>query len=64
MTYTILNVTNGSAMEMVFESDQQLERWLELNPNFKNLGRVDYELPTRHVRMKNKNKEDFAGWSS
>tara|TARA_B100001287_G_C22681628_1_gene530768 strand:- start:3047 stop:3235 length:189 start_codon:yes stop_codon:yes gene_type:complete len=62
MKCTILNSDTGSAMEMIFESKEQLDRWLELNPNFKNVGTIDYELPTRHVRMKN--KDEFAGWGS
>ena len=62
MKYTILNTGNGSAMEMIFESQDQLEKWLALNPSFKNLGQVEFALPTRHVRMQN--KDDFAGWGS
>jgi len=62
MKYTILNTTNGSAMEMCFDSEEQLQRWLLINPNFKNLGVIEYALPTRHVRMAN--KEEFAGWGS
>ena len=62
MKYTILNTSNGSAMEMRFDSEEQLQRWLLINPDFKNLGVIEYTLPTRHVRMKN--KDDFAGWGS
>jgi len=62
MKYTILNTNNGSAMEMNFESKEQLDRWLSLNPDFKNVGEIEYSLPTRHVRMAN--KEEFAGWGS
>ena len=62
MKYTILNTSNGSAMEMCFDSKEQLDRWLSLNPDFKNLGVIEYVLPTRHVRMAN--KEEFAGWGS
>tara|TARA_Y100001937_G_C7011276_1_gene281078 strand:- start:503 stop:700 length:198 start_codon:yes stop_codon:yes gene_type:complete len=60
--YTIYNETTGSAMQMAFDSIDQLKQWLEINPDFKNLGVIDYDLPTRHVRMKN--KEEFAGWGS
>ena len=62
MKFTILNTNNGSAMEMTFESKKQLDRWLSLNPDFKNVGEIEYSLPTRHVRMRN--KEEFAGWGS
>lgn len=62
MKCTILNTNNGSAMEMNFESKEQLDRWLSLNPDFKNVGEIEYSLPTRHVRMAN--KEEFAGWGS
>ncbi len=62
MKYTILNTGTGSALEMAFDSEEQLQRWLEINPNFRNMGVVEYTLPTRHVRMKN--KEEFAGWGS
>ena len=47
---------------MIFDSEEQLQRWLALNPDFKNLGVIEYVLPTRHVRMQN--KEEFAGWGS
>tara|TARA_B100000212_G_scaffold310828_1_gene262149 strand:+ start:481 stop:669 length:189 start_codon:yes stop_codon:yes gene_type:complete len=62
MKYTILNTSNGSAMEMCFDSEEQLQRWLLINPSFKNLGVIEYALPTRHVRMAN--KDEFAGWGS
>ena len=62
MKYTILNTNNGSAMEMSFDSKEQLDKWLSLNPDFKNVGKIEYSLPTRHVRMAN--KEEFAGWGS
>ena len=42
MKYTILNTNNGSAMEMTFESKEQLDRWLSLNPDFKNVGKIEY----------------------
>tara|TARA_B100000424_G_scaffold257178_1_gene237826 strand:+ start:530 stop:721 length:192 start_codon:yes stop_codon:yes gene_type:complete len=60
--YTILNENTGSAMQMAFDSFDQLKKWLDINPDFKNLGVIDYDLPTRHVRMQN--KEEFAGWGS
>ena len=62
MKYTILNTNNGSAIEMIFDSEEQLQRWLTLNSSFKNLGQVEFALPTRHVRMQN--KDEFAGWGS
>tara|TARA_Y100001937_G_C7041282_1_gene294708 strand:- start:37 stop:207 length:171 start_codon:yes stop_codon:yes gene_type:complete len=55
MTYNIFNSENGSAMEMFFDCERQLKRWLEDNPAFVNLGKNEYTLPTRHVRMQNKN---------
>ena len=51
MTYTILNRGNGSATEMYFDNEHQLQRWLDTNKTFENLGIVPYALPTRHVRM-------------
>ena len=51
MTYTILNRGNGSATEMYFDTEHQLQRWLETNKTFENLGVISYTLPTRHVRM-------------
>ena len=51
MTYTILNRGNGSASEMFFNTEHQLQRWLETNNTFENLGVISYTLPTRHVRM-------------
>ena len=51
MTYTILNRVNGSASEMFFDTEHQLDKWLETNKTFENLGIVPYALPTRHVRM-------------
>ena len=51
MTYTILNRVNGSATEMYFDTEHQLQRWLDKNKTFENLGVISYTLPTRHVRM-------------
>ena len=51
MKYTIINVDTGSALEMNFKSEEQLNEWLEINKNFKSLGKSKNDLPTRHVRM-------------
>lgn len=51
MTYTILNRGNGSATQMYFDTENQLQSWLDKNKSFENLGVVPYTLPTRHVRM-------------
>ena len=48
-------------VEMKFDDVRQKDRWLELNPTFECLGKLETELPTRHVRMQNK---DHAGWGS
>ena len=45
-------------MEMNFDDEQQIERWLEINPIFECLGPLDNELPTRHVRMQS---DDMRG---
>jgi hypothetical protein len=49
MKFTILNSDTGSALEMNFESENQLTQWLEINSNFKSLGEAKGYLPTRHV---------------
>ena len=54
MKYAIIDRETGTAMEMNFESERELESWLEINPSFDNLGIISYTLPTRHVRMQNK----------
>ena len=66
MKYTIVNVDTGSALEMNFKSEEQLNEWLEINKNFKSLGKSKNDLPTRHVRMQRwKDKDDiFSGWGS
>ena len=63
MKVTIINRGNGSAMEMNFDDEEQKQRWLHLNPNFECLGPLEKPLPTRHVRMQNKD-EEFEGWGS
>ena len=63
MKVTIINRSNGSAMEMNFDDEEQKQRWLHLNPNFECLGLLEKPLPTRHVRMQNKD-EEFEGWGS
>ena len=63
MKVTIINRSNGSAMEMNFDNEEQKQRWLEINPTFECLGPLENQLPTRHVRMQNKDKE-FEGWGS
>ena len=63
MKVTIINRNNGSAMDMNFDNEQQKQRWLEINPTFECLGPLENDLPTRHVRMQNKDTE-FEGWGS
>ena len=46
----------------IFKDEDQLARWLSNNTSFRSLGKVEQYLPTRHVRMKN--KDEFAGWGS
>ena len=50
-------------MEMNFDNEEQKDRWLELNPDFECLGKLENDLPTRHVRMQN-NDPEFEGWGS
>ena len=57
MKVTIINRSNGSAMEMNFDDEEQKQRWLHLNPTFEYLGPAEKPLPTRHVRMQNKDEE-------
>ena len=54
MTVTILNRNNGSVTEMRFANEDQKQSWLQDNPIFECLGKLETELPTRHVRMKGK----------
>ena len=63
MKFTILNSDTGSALEMNFESENQLTRWLEINSNFKSLGEAKSYLPTRHVRMKD-DDDEFWYWGA
>ena len=60
MTYTIFNRGQASVHEMFFDSVAKLDKWLEANPNFENLGVTEYTLPTRHVRV----NVEFAGCGS
>ena len=63
MLFTILNSDTGSALEMNFESENQLTQWLEINSNFKSLGEAKSYLPTRHVRMKD-DDDEFWYWGA
>ena len=63
MKVTIINRNNGSAMDMNFDNEERKQRWLEINPTFECLGPLENDLPTRHVRMQNKDTE-FEGWGS
>ncbi len=63
MRFTIFNSDTGTALEMNFESEDQLKKWLHLNDNFKSLGQTNSYLPTRHVRMKD-NDEEFWYWGA
>jgi hypothetical protein len=47
---------------MSFETDEKKKQYLKNAPNIVCLGEQEYTLPTRHVRMAN--KEEFAGWGS
>jgi hypothetical protein len=47
---------------MTFKDEDQLKRWLSNNTSFRSLGKAEQYLPTRHIRMKN--KDEFAGWGS
>tara|TARA_B100000902_G_C26468380_1_gene508896 strand:- start:23 stop:211 length:189 start_codon:yes stop_codon:yes gene_type:complete len=62
MTYNFLNKNNGDAFSMQFETEQKKDTYLKNSPNLVCLGVQEYTLPTRHVRMQN--KEEFAGWGS
>lgn len=64
MRFTILNSDTGSALDMNFESNDQLKLWLEINVNFKLLGEAKSYLPTRHVRMKDDEEEEFWYWGA
>ena len=64
MNYSFLNTNNGDAFTMFFETDAKKTKWLKQSPNLVCLGIQEYMLPTRHVRMQNKDKEEFAGWGS
>ena len=63
MRVTIINRGNGSAMEMNFDNEEQKDRWLEINPSIECLGKLENDLPTRHVRMQN-NDPEFEGLGS
>ena len=63
MIVTIINRNNGSAMDMNFDNEEQKQKWLDINPTFECLGPLENDLPTRHVRMQNKDTE-FEGWGS
>ena len=54
MKYAIIKRESGTVMEMNFESEEELDNWLEINPSFENLGVIDYSLPMRHVRIQTK----------
>jgi hypothetical protein len=62
MTYTVLNQNTGDAFSIDFDNEEHKQQWLINSPGFKCLGEQEYTLPTRHVRMQN--KEEFAGWGS
>ena len=40
MTYTILNRGNGSATQMYFDNEHQLQRWLDTNKTFEKENRM------------------------
>ena len=61
MTYNILNTKNGDCTSMKFNTETELNEWLDKNNIWENLGPADGYLPTRHVRMQS---EEFAGWGS
>jgi hypothetical protein len=61
--YAILNRNTGDVQVMSFNSELHLKKYMVvLGPNYEALEETKNELPTRHVRMKN--KDEFAGWGS
>ena len=63
MHFTIINNSTGETFDMKFDSHEQKRKWLDLSKGFDCLGEVPGGyLPTRHVRMRN--KEEHAGWGS
>ena len=61
MDYTIYNRSNGETFSMEFSSKTHLAEWLA-ETGWEGLGPTENYVPTRHVRMQN--KEEFAGWGS
>lgn len=57
---SIINRNNGMVTEMTFDDSKQLNRWLELNECWENLGEQEAELPTRHVRMQTQGREKWG----
>lgn len=62
MNYNVLNTNNGDAFSMFFDTEEQRKQWLKNSQGWVCLGPTENYLPTRHVRMQN--KEEFAGWGS
>ena len=61
--YTILNKNSGDAQVMSFKSELQLKKYMEvIGSDYEALEETKTYLPTRHVRMQN--KDEFAGWGS
>ena len=52
MDYNILNTINGHVAKLTFKNAKQVNKWLEKNKSFKNLGLCEQEFLTRHERMK------------
>jgi len=63
MTYNFFNKNNGDAFSMQFDNERKKDVYVSSNPNLVCLGEQEFTLPTRHVRMQNK-EEEFAGWGS
>ena len=58
MRFTIINNNTGESFDMKFESDEKKKQWLDMAKGFQYLGEApSYQLPTRHVRMRNKEEK-------
>lgn len=63
MTYNLYNRNNGDCASVVFETEEQLNKWLLVNRGWESKGALEmHYLPTRHIRMQS--EEEFAGWGS
>ena len=61
--YAILNRNSGDVQVMSFKSELHLKKYMEvIGPDYEALEETKTYLPTRHIRMQN--KDEFAGWGS